>query len=202
LLFSGIQEANGYKIFNDTAGAASRDHGLAALSRMSAGQAMAGPDTGWKQWPASWHKHDLSDMLLGQERLLCRHDLRKGKNAGNQRHDLAGLAMADKVREHAGIKDGTADQPEVLEVQGTQIERHDRVGDGTGRGTGSRIRSDGLTASTRSTCTSSRPFSISTCATMRRPGHVSMSASAMPIRASGTRRPLPPGAPAAPAARG
>src|ERR1035438_2120461 len=71
------------------------------------------------------HEHDLAGVLFGEEFPLCGDDLAERMNAGDDGADFAALDIADEISEHLRLEHGTADEPQILEIQRTQIEGHD-----------------------------------------------------------------------------
>ncbi len=61
-------------------------------------------------------------MSLGDEVALRVGDRCERIGARDERPDFTALDVADQILEDAGLRNGAAEQPQVLEVQGAQVE--------------------------------------------------------------------------------
>src|SRR3954452_2716582 len=67
-------------------------------------------------------EHDLADMALGEEQLLCRDDVLEGEGGGDQWTHLALFDRRHEPCENSRLQRGAAEQLEVFEVQHPEIE--------------------------------------------------------------------------------
>src|SRR5882672_11160566 len=90
------------------------------------------PQMGFVNCGRSGDEDDLARVGLAEELLLRLHDLAQREGLPQRRLDLAALDVADEVAEYGGVENRAAEQPEVLQIERAEIERHHRPGNGAG----------------------------------------------------------------------
>ena len=73
---------------------------------------------------------EVSHVLLEQERGLGVGELLQGKSLRQQRTDFLALDVADQGFEYSYRHDGGAEQRQIFEIEGSQVQIHHRPGYG------------------------------------------------------------------------